>query len=420
MSASSSDEVRWSFATRVAFRFVFVFIGLFFFPSPLDILHVIGNVWTEIWSPFVIAAGRFLFGRIVDMDFTGSGDTSYHWAQLFAITCIAVAATLVWSIFARQRANHTRLHRWFQVYARFSLATAMISYGAYKVIPAQFGAVSLDRLVEPFGAASPMGLLWTFMAASVPYTIFTGLGETIGGLLLTNRRTALLGALVSAGVMTHVVMLNYAYDVPVKIYSSMLLLTAIVIIAPDAKRLLHFFVLDRPSESLFADRRLRIAACIGVVVLVANTLFTQFRDSRIQRQSIMAARQSTSPLRGVWNVDELTIDGIAHPPLTTDLTRWRRLVVSGKNWGAIQTMDDTRTYFTMNFDEKRKLLTLKKRLDPKFQATLAFAAVDARTLRLTGPFEGKQIAATLHKIDENSFLLLSRGFHWISERPFNR
>jgi len=87
-------------------------------------------------------------------------------------------------------------------------------------------------MLEAIGDQSPMGLLWNFMGASAPYTIFGGLGELIGGLLLTNRRTALLGALISAAVMSQVVMLNFSYDVPVKIYSSELLLTARVLIAP--------------------------------------------------------------------------------------------------------------------------------------------------------------------------------------------
>jgi hypothetical protein len=34
--------------------------------------------------------------------------------------------------------------------------------------------------------------------------------------------------------------------------------------------------------------------------------------------------------------------------------------------------------------------------------------------------DGKKIIAKLKKIELNSFLLNNRGFHWISEFPFNR
>lgn len=380
MSASSSDA-HWSLATRVAFRFAFVFLGLCYFPFPLDLIPFIANAWLKLWNALIVFTGRVVFGVKVDTVFNGSGDRTYDWIQVFVIALAAVVATIVWSIVDRKRPSYPTLFRWYHVYIRFSLASAMIAYGAFKVIPSQFSAPSLERLMQPFGDASPMGLLWTFMGASAPYTIFTGIGELTGGLLLTNRRTALLGALICSAVMTHVVMLNFAYDVPVKIYASVLLCTALAIAAPDAHRLLRFFVLDRPSESLFADRRLRIAACVAVVAFVVYSLQSTLRQSWKQRQ-MLAGFVTTSPLSGTWDVDDLTMDGVAHPPLTTDLTRWRRLVVTGKQSLTMQKMDDSRLRYFLTLDEKAKTLTLKRRADPKFLATLTYAkpdGVDTRT-----------------------------------------
>jgi hypothetical protein len=36
--------------------------------------------------------------------------------------------------------------------------------------------------------SSPMGLLWTFMGASVPYTMFVGFAEMIAGILFSRER----------------------------------------------------------------------------------------------------------------------------------------------------------------------------------------------------------------------------------------
>jgi hypothetical protein len=423
MSASSlaeADAPRWSLATRLAFRFVFSFLGLTFFPFPLDLVSFIGEAWNKAWNAIVVAAGRAVFGLTIDTTFNGSGDKTADWVQLFVIAVVAVTATMIWSIADRKAVSYPRLHRWFHVYLRFALSVAMISYGAYKVIPSQFVAPSLERLLQPFGDASPMGLLWTFMGASSAYTIFTGIGELTGGLLLTNRRTTLLGALITAGVMTHVVMLNFSYDVPVKIYASVLLFTALVIAAPDAGRLLRFFVIDRPPESLFSRRALRIGARVAVVLFVAFILHSKLTASWKQRQMLLAQRLSASPIAGVWNVDELTMDGVSHPPLTTDLTRWRRFVVAGKEWGVIQNMDDSRTRYLLALDETQKTLTLKKRADPRFVATFAYERPDARTLLLNGMLDGKKITAKLRKGDGRTFLLTSRGFHWVNEVPFNR
>jgi hypothetical protein len=37
-----------------------------------------------------------------------------------------------------------------------------------------------------------------------------------------------------------------------------------------------------------------------------------------------------------------------------------------------------------------------------------------------GTMDGKKIELTLHKEPEPKFLLNTRGFHWITEFPFNR
>jgi hypothetical protein len=60
-------------------------------------------------------------------------------------------------------------------------------------------------------------------------------------MLLATRRTAKAGALVMVAVMSNVVMLNFCFDVPVKLASTHLLVFALVIAAPDARRLWSVF-----------------------------------------------------------------------------------------------------------------------------------------------------------------------------------
>ena len=78
---------------------------------------------------------------------------------------------------------------------RLVVAGAMFTYGINKVFGLQFPEPGMQRLLQDYGDSSPMGLLWTFMGASQPYTMFAGWMETIGGLLLCLRRTQLVGTL---------------------------------------------------------------------------------------------------------------------------------------------------------------------------------------------------------------------------------
>jgi uncharacterized membrane protein YphA (DoxX/SURF4 family) len=163
------------------------------------------------------------------------------------------ARTVVWSVLDKQRAHYRTLSDGLRTLLRFYVGAAMISYGVSKVSAlwdlGQMPPIPDSRLIQPLGTMSPMGFLWTFMGFSPAYQAFTGFAELTGGLLLFWRRTATLGALVTAGVMVNVVMLNFTFDVPVKLYSSLLLLAAIIIASRDARRLVDVLILHRASPA---------------------------------------------------------------------------------------------------------------------------------------------------------------------------
>ena len=121
----------------------------------------------------------------------------------------------------------------------------MIPYGVLKLFPLQFPEPSLSRLLQTYGDSSPMGLMWTFMGASRSYSFFGGAAEVLAGILLVIPRLATLGALVCMAVMSNVLMLNIGYDVPVKLGSIHLLVMAGFVAAPDLRRLVDFFILNR-------------------------------------------------------------------------------------------------------------------------------------------------------------------------------
>ena len=52
--------------------------------------------------------------------------------------------------------------------------------------------------------------------------------------------------------------------------------------------------------------------------------------------------------------------------------------------------------------------------------TLHYAEQDASTLTLSGTLGGAPVEIRLKRIDTSKMPLLTRGFHWISERPYNR
>jgi uncharacterized membrane protein YphA (DoxX/SURF4 family) len=204
----------------------------------------------------------------------GSGDTTFHYVQVLCFLLIAATVTLIWSIVDRRRTGYHRLYLGLRVLVRIILGGTLISYGAAKVIQTQFPPPQLNRLLQPVGEMSPMGLLWTFMGASPPYNVFTGASEMLAGVLLFFPTTTLVGALLAMAVMTQVVALNFCYDVPVKLFSTHLLAESIFLVAPDARRLANVLLLNRdvapaPRETVLQrPNHLRAAFVLKLLFLM--------------------------------------------------------------------------------------------------------------------------------------------------------
>jgi uncharacterized membrane protein YphA (DoxX/SURF4 family) len=419
----------WSLFQRLGFRFGFVYFGLYCFPSPLNVIpkaDVIFGWWDKLWQKLVIWAGAHILhlSQPVQYNPTGSGDTLHDYIQNMLMLLLAVAGAAIWSVLDRKRRNYTYLHEWLRLYVRLFLGATLLGYGAFKVIKSQFPYPYLSRLLEPYGDGSPMGLLWTFMGYSKTYNLFTGLVEMMGGALVIVPRVATLGALISAAAMANVFILNMSYDVPVKIFSLNLLLMSCFLLLPELGRLTNVFVLNRPaapaeSPQLFQRRSLVLG------LLAAQIIFLLWSGGFSLHQSYRQAKDygdlaTRPPLYGIYSVDEFTVDGELRPALFTDQTRWRRVTFDLYNTFMILPPEGPAQRFRCKFDEKAGTLEVSKPSDEKWKANFKLDRSTPGVMLLSGEMDGKKITAKLKKIELNSFLLNNRGFHWISEFPFNR
>ncbi len=422
------DEVpRWSLALRFAFRFVFCFYLLWLFPSPLDLIPWLGDKivhgWSAIWQPQVRWFGAHLLGITATLEAaeTGSGDTIFAWTEAAWLLVLSSILTLLWSILDRRRPHYRRLWGWMRIFLRFNLATAMFGYGFAKVIKTQFPDLGTDRLGEKLGDFSPMGLLWTFMGYSRPYTFFAGACEVLGGALLVFRRTTALGCLVIAGVMTNVFLLNLSYDVPVKLYSFELLATALVLLAPDLRRLANVLLLNKPAAPVDLrppyTKRWMIGAGLALRLLAFGWIaWHPFAEGREIYARAHPAQKSA--LGEGWAVDKMEFVGstpAVPPPL------WIRIAFHGE-WLSARTDKDT----WLSWKLEQDLAAKQWKLHPNPNSTGATELVfdwtqpDPDHLLLRGAIGGAPVQIRLVRADPGSFPLMARGFHWVNETPYNR
>ncbi len=472
----------WTLARRLAFQFAFVYLILYILPFPINTLDsLVTNIrqlmtgeepapdqpsllsqyvikpYSDFMDKAVLWTGKTVFGVEIEYRPAGSGDTTWNYIQLFDFAVIAVVLTLLWvpaswawgRMHRRARLGYPRLHEWLRVYVRFYLAQMMIVYGGVKVIKLQFPSPRPDTLLHTYGESSPMHLLWTFMGASDGYTWFAGAGEMLGGLLLCTRRTALLGALVTFGVMTHIVSLNFCYDVPVKLFSSHLLLMSLFLMTPDLPWLVRVFVLGRPeaphgyaplTRRPWLDRTLSVVRTLIVLTFVAVTMYENFEKSKLYGQQV-----PQPPLFGLWEVEEFSLNGKVRLPLTTDAGRWQRMTFNkaftfqkskpGKPRLGITNMLGKAVLFAeVEVDEENKTITLTRPTGlpggttPPVAHVLRYRELEPEVIEVEGEVEfladgrpgSKHVKVRLRHYGPDKFLLSKRGFHWINEMPYNQ
>ncbi|HFA48265.1 MAG TPA: hypothetical protein ENJ95_04515 [Bacteroidetes bacterium] len=240
--------MKWSVFRKIAFRFFASYLFLFIMSTQFVLSSVFDALWQKVVPWF--AENILHLPEKITVFSNGSGDTTYNYVSLLVYIAVSLLVAIVWSALDRKRGNYNKLLQWLVVLVRYYVVFQMLMYGFAKLFYMQFQPPRFSRLVQPYGDSSPMGLLWTFMGQSKGYTVFAGLGELVGGLLLLSRRTSTLGALVVFGVMANVMAMNFFYDIPVKILSSHLVLMSLFLIALDYKRLLNLFLLNRPTSPL--------------------------------------------------------------------------------------------------------------------------------------------------------------------------
>lgn len=430
---SSVPREHWSLGLRIAFRFCVAYFTLFSLSNQiLSGLLVIPKVnipelsalWPLRQITFWTAAHIFHIKHDLVYTGSGSGDKTFDWVLGFCLLVVAAVITLVWSILDRRRENYATFHKWFRLVMRFALASEMFLYGLDKVIPLQMPFPYLTKLLEPYGNFSPMAVLWSSIGASRSYEIFAGCAETLGGILLLTPRTATLGALVCLADMIQVFMLNMTYDVPVKLFSFHLILFSLFLLAPDARRIIDFFFTDRaaaPSRQ-YALFRSAHANRLAVALQVAFGLYLIGMGvySGIDSWHTYGGGRPKSSLYGIWNVEQMSIDGQPRSPLFTDKDRWRRVVFDVPTFISFQRPDDTFTGYGSAFNEKDHTIALTKSADKNWKASLAYTRPAPDQLVLAGAMDGHQVELKLKLMDRDKFNLVNRGFHWINEYPFQR
>lgn len=129
----------------------------------------------------------------------------------------------------------------------FYLIFILLKYGIDKIMGTQFYTPEPNILYSNFGNLDKDILFWSVNGLSKTYCIITGFVEVFTGLLLFSRRTRLIGLLISTFVFVQIVIINFSFDISVKIYSIFLLAMTVFLLFPYLKPLKNIFFSEKPT-----------------------------------------------------------------------------------------------------------------------------------------------------------------------------
>jgi hypothetical protein len=120
-------------------------------------------------------------------------------------------------------------------------------------------------------------------------------------------------------------------------------------------------------------------------------------------------------LWGIYDVEEFRANGNEVPP--TEPIRWRRAFFERSGLLQVRLANDERLYYRSEIDDSKHELRISR---GESKEALRYEHTDPTHLTLDGALGQDRVVIRLKRFDETKYLLLSRGFHWINEFPFNR
>jgi uncharacterized membrane protein YphA (DoxX/SURF4 family) len=418
---------------RFALRFTWVYWVMYSQLAVLGAIPIVGWYVVGINTSTQDQVVRWFYKNVIGMTNelagpNGSGDTTHDYLRVLLVFSVSLAIGLIWSGLVRKSTWDARLKDLLQSFLRYTLGFTLVGYGVAKFTTNynQFPAPGMEQLLKTWGDSSPMNVLWTMMGSSPTYTFFAGLGEVIAGFLLVFRRTTLIGAALSAGIMFNIFMLNLCYDVPVKQYSWHLFIMAVQLMFAD-RRWLQIGLLNQTAQKRelgpsYSKPYFFPFHLVFKVLLIGLGVVLPMGTTLIQSLSV-EPKPTTNPMLGAYRVEsfkqvEPSVNG------SKQMAEWQNVILRefpsfgpskpGFTQMQIRTKDSQKETFRVKLQLETNTIAIENT-----ESQFVFSNED-NFVRLTGTLKGKAIEAVLKRITRDDFLLVNRGFRWVNEAPYNR
>jgi hypothetical protein len=430
-----NTNTHWNFTQKLLFRFFFVYFMISIAPwtwiENLPYVSVVTQPWYWLQEQLVQFANKNIFKVYKELvPLNGSGDTSWAWTHLWFFTLFSLLVSLIWTVADKNKSGYPRWNYLLVTIVRYNVAMVAFGYGIIKVFALQMWFPSVSQLATPLGEFLPMRLSWLFIGYSTPYQVFSGVAEVIVGLLLFNRKTATAGALMALAVFGNVMAMNLSYDIPVKLFSTHLVVMSLFLVIQEHQRIAAFFIHNKTApvstvyDIMINKKWQRITRYVLKGLFVVFIIILPFYNSYERYQDSKTTKDQTPIASGIYDVADFVLNNDTIPAIIGDSTRWSNLILQPGTTGSMLSSDTLfrklygRAYFGYFVDTVKKAITFRwsgRQSDSLF--TMQYSIPDSSTINLSGVVKKDSLFVRLKRTNKQ-YRLAEKQFHWLSE--YNR
>jgi len=181
-----------------------------------------------------------------------SSDSILLYILVLVLLCLSFLATAGLSFNSKWPQSRNAFLSLCRKVLSYYLALQLFNYGIDKVLKGQFYSPEPNILYTPFGSLEKDILFWSTMGTSHLYNLITGILEIIPAIFIFMKRTRPVGLLLASVVLLQVVIINFSFDISVKIYSVFLGVLSLFLLGPQFKQL-YSFLIKREASQLKAE-----------------------------------------------------------------------------------------------------------------------------------------------------------------------
>lgn len=391
---------------------VFLLLCILFIPFTFHFFPYQQQITDFIFGALISFTGKLLFGISLKSTVVHSDS-----ATMYLLVLLLFIFSLIVSGVCRFGFANTGGKKFISlVYGlcTFYLSLVLLKYGLDKVFKSQFYIPEPNTLYSRLGQLDKDILFWSSMGTSRLYNIITGSIEVLAAVLLFFRRTRLAGILLSVIILVQVVVINFSFDISVKVFSLFLLSISLYLFGPYAQRACIFLFSGKngmPAQqatgvtvkNVFLKTFLK-SLLAGLILL--EGFYLCFRDRNFNDDTI-----ARPLLHGAYTVESVVQN---NDTLQQQAFPFKQFFIHRNGYFIFQLSDDKMQDYHLAYDTANQLLLLEDYQKNRTAVSYYYNPADS-ILEIAYSSAGKNFVIAAKARNWRNLPLLNDSFHWFAE-----